>query len=116
MLVADFANKAGDPVFDGTLEPAFTIALEGASFVSSYNRSTAHKVAAQLSPGATGLDQTVARLVAVREGINIVTSGRSRRPGDGYEVSVRAIDAGTGKIDRRGPREGLRQGGASSPR
>jgi len=97
VLVADFANKAGDPVFDGTLEPAFTIALEGASFVSSYNRSAAHKVAAQLSAGATGLDQTLARLVAVREGINVVTSGAIEKTADGYEVSVRAIDAGTGK-------------------
>ncbi len=97
VLVADFANHAGDAVFDGTLEPAFTLALEGASFVSSYNRSTARKVASQLSPGATGLDQTVARLVAVREGINVVTSGSIDKRGDGYEVSVRAIDAGTGK-------------------
>jgi len=97
VLVADFANHAGDAVFDGTLEPAFTIALEGASFVSSYNRSSARKVAAQLSPGAKGLDQTLARLVAVREGINVVTSGSIDKQGDGYEVSVRAIDAGTGK-------------------
>ncbi len=97
VLVADFANHAGDPVFDGTLEPAFTIALEGASFVSSYNRSAAGRVAAQLSPGATGLDQTLARLVAVREGINVVTSGSIDKSGDGYEVSVRAIDAATGK-------------------
>ena len=97
VLVADFANHAGDAVFDGTLEPAFTIALEGASFVSSYNRNSARKVAAQLSPGATGLDQTLARLVAVREGINVVTSGSIDKRGDGYEVSVRAIDAATGK-------------------
>jgi eukaryotic-like serine/threonine-protein kinase len=97
VLVADFANHAGDAVFDGTLEPAFTIALEGASFVSSYNRSAAGRVAAQLSPGATGLDQTLARLVAVREGINVVTSGSIDKRGDGYEVSVRAIDAATGK-------------------
>ncbi len=97
VLVADFANHAGDPVFDGTLEPAFTIALEGASFVSSYNRSAARKLAAQLSPGATGLDQTLARLVAVREGINVVTSGSIEKRGEGYEVSVRAIDAATGK-------------------
>ena len=27
VLVADFANHTGDPVFDGTLEPAFTVAL-----------------------------------------------------------------------------------------
>jgi len=97
VLVADFANHAGDAVFDGTLEPAFTIALEGASFVSSYNRNSARKVAAQLSPGATSLDQTLARLVAVREGINVVTSGSIDKRGNGYEVSVIAIDAATGK-------------------
>jgi tetratricopeptide (TPR) repeat protein/predicted Ser/Thr protein kinase len=97
MLVADFTNHAGDPVFDGTLEPAFTIALEGASFISSYNRNSARKLAAQLSPGATGLDQTLARLVAVREGINFVTSGSIDKSGNGYEVSVRAVDAASGK-------------------
>ncbi len=97
VLVADFANHTGDPIFDGTLEPAFTIALEGASFVSSYNRSAARKVASQLRPGSTGLDQTLAQLVAVREGVNVVTSGSVDKRGDGYEVSVRAIDAATGK-------------------
>ncbi len=97
VLVADFANHTGDPVFDGTLEPAFTIALEGATFVSSYSRNAARKVAAQLSPGATGLDQTLARLVAVREGVNVVTSGSVDKRGEGYEVSVRAIEAATGK-------------------
>ncbi|HEX4441897.1 MAG TPA: protein kinase [Thermoanaerobaculia bacterium] len=97
MLVADFTNHAGDPVFDGTLEPALTIALEGASFINSYNRNSARKLAAQLSPGATALDPTLARLVAVREGINVVTSGSIDKSGDGYEVSVRAVDATTGK-------------------
>ncbi len=97
VLVADFANHTGDAVFDGTLEPAFTLALEGASFVSSYNRNAAKKVASQLQPGATGLDQTLARLVAVREGVNVVTAGSVDKRGDGYSVSVRAVDAATGK-------------------
>ncbi len=97
VLVADFANHTGEPVFDGTLEPAFTLALEGASFVSSYNRNAARKVASQLQPGATGLDQTLARLVAVREGVNVVTAGSVDKRGDGYSVSVRAVEAATGK-------------------
>jgi tetratricopeptide (TPR) repeat protein/predicted Ser/Thr protein kinase len=97
VLVADFANRTGEPVFDGTLESAFTLALEGASFVSSYNRNSAKKIAAQLQPGMAGLDETVARLVAVREGVNIVTSGSVDKRGDGYSVSVRAVDAATGK-------------------
>src|SRR5262249_22594847 len=32
VLIADFENKTGEPVFDGTLEPAFSIAMEGAPF------------------------------------------------------------------------------------
>jgi tetratricopeptide (TPR) repeat protein len=97
VLVADFANHTGDAVFDGTLEPAFTLALEGASFVNSYSRSSARKVAAQLQPDAKDLDPNLARLVAVREGINVVTSGSVDKKGDGYQVSVRAVDAATGK-------------------
>jgi tetratricopeptide (TPR) repeat protein len=97
VLVADFTNRTGDAVFDGTLEPAFTVALEGASFVSSYSRNAARKVAAQLKPDATSLDENLARLVAAREGVNVVTSGSVDKSGDGYEVSVRAIDALTGK-------------------
>jgi len=97
VLVADFANHTGDAVFDGTLEPAFTVALEGASFVSSYSRNSARRVAAQLQPGATALDPNLARLVAAREGVNVVTSGSVDKKGDGYEVSVQAVDAVTGK-------------------
>jgi tetratricopeptide (TPR) repeat protein len=97
VLIADFENRTGEPVFDGTLEPAFGLALEGASFITSYNRGQARKIAAQLQPGPEGLDQTRARLVAVREGINVVTSGSVERSQDGYRVSVQVIDAATGK-------------------
>ena len=98
VLIADFENRTRDPVFDGTLEPAFILALDGANFVDSYNRSSARRIAAQLQPGATGLDESLARLVAVREGVGVVTSGAIDRSGDGYRVSLRALDAVTGKL------------------
>ncbi|HEY6928954.1 MAG TPA: protein kinase [Thermoanaerobaculia bacterium] len=97
VLIADFQNKTGDNVFDGTLEPAFSLSLEGASFITSYNRGQARKLAEQLQPGSEVLDQTRARLVAVREGINVVTSGAIERSGDGYRLTVQAIDAADGK-------------------
>ncbi len=97
VLIADFENRTGDPVFDGTLEPAFTLALEGASFVNAYNRAAALRVGNQLQPSATRLDESLARLVAVREGIGVVTSGAINRSGDGYRVSLRALDAVTGR-------------------
>jgi serine/threonine protein kinase/tetratricopeptide (TPR) repeat protein len=97
ILVSDFSNETSDPVFDETLEPAFNVAMEGAPFISSYNRGTAHKIAAKLQPGATRLNEQLARLVATREGINTVISGSIAREGDSYRLSIRAVEGVTGK-------------------
>ena len=96
VLVADFINTTSEPLFDGALEPTFSIALEGASFITAYNRGQAHQTAAQVRPGATGLDEALARLVAVREGINVVVAGSIARQGDHYNISSKAVDAVTG--------------------
>lgn len=102
LLVADFNNATGDPVFDGTLESALTTELEGASFITAYNRGQARKLAGQLEAGATRLDERLARLIAVREGIHVITSGSIDRKGEGYKIAVKAIDAVNGKmVDKR---------------
>lgn len=97
LLIADFDNKTGDPVFDGTLEPMLGVALEGASFISSFNRGQAKKVAAQMRPGATHLDASLAQLVAKREGVNAVVAGSIAPDGGGYRVAVSALDSATEK-------------------
>ena len=74
VLVSDFANTTGDSIFDETLEPPLSVALEDASFITAFNRNQAKKIAAQLQPG-TALEETTARLVGVREGINFVVAG-----------------------------------------
>ncbi|HEY2352195.1 MAG TPA: protein kinase [Candidatus Acidoferrum sp.] len=101
VLIADFDNKTGDAVFDGTLEPMLGIALEGAPFISSFNRGQAKKIATRLQPGTTQLDGKAAQLVAVREGVNVVVTGSIAQDGGHYKVSVAAIDPATGKtIDK----------------
>ena len=97
VLVADFDNKTGDPVFDETLEPMLGVALEGAPFISSFNRGQAKKVAARLQPGMTHMDAALAQLVAVREGLNAVVAGSITQEGSGYKVYVSTLDPATGK-------------------
>ena len=97
LLVGDFDNKTSDAVFDGTLEPAFSLAVEGASFINSYSRSQAHTVGQQLKPGAATLDESLARLVAVREGLSVVLTGSVSKKGNSYKVESKAVDAVTGK-------------------
>ncbi len=97
VLIADFDNRTGEAVFEGTLEPALGLAVEGAPFLSSYRRGDAKRIADQLKLEGAGLDEKRARLVAQREGIGIVASGSVERSGQGYRVAVRAVDAFTGK-------------------
>lgn len=103
VLVADFENGTGDPVFDATFEPIIGFAMEGAPFITAFNRADARKAGAQLRPGATRLDPALAQLVARREGIDVVIGGAVQRDDSGYALSLTAIDATTGKsiISRR---------------
>lgn len=97
VLVADLENRSGDPIFDETLEPILTIGLEGAPFVTAYNRGQARRALDQVKPGAETLNASVARLVGLREGVQVVIAGALQREGDGYRLSTRAIDTATGK-------------------
>lgn len=98
VLLADFQNQTADPVFDGTLESSFTLAMEGAPFISAYSRAQAHKTMAQIKPDATSLDEANASLVAVREGVNVVISGAVTKQGDGYKLSCTATDPISSKV------------------
>lgn len=97
VLVADFTNHTGDPVFDGTLEPMFNVALEGASFINAFNRGEAHKAASKLPNPSSKLDDQTARLVAANQGVGVVVSGSLERQGDGYELMLKAVRALTGE-------------------
>jgi len=97
VLIADFDNQTNDPIFDGSVEEALTIGVEGASFISSYNRSKALKIAEKLNSG-TQLLEARARLVAVREGIDLVLSGSISLDEDGFLLSLKAIDPKKGEL------------------
>src|SRR6516225_6354762 len=98
VLVADFTNHTGDPIFDGTLEPMFNVALEGASFVNAYSRGNARKLAGQLAHPSDKLDEQSARLVAISQGLGAVVTGELSRRGEKYNLSATALDAATGNV------------------
>jgi tetratricopeptide (TPR) repeat protein/predicted Ser/Thr protein kinase len=98
LLVGDFENTTGDPVFNGTLEQIFATGLEGASFINAFNRGEARRLAAQIQAGASKLDETVARLVARREAINYIAAGLIEGLSQGYKLAIRVIEATSGKV------------------
>ena len=91
VLIADFDNQTGDPLFDGTLEQTLSLGIEGASFVTAFSRLAATKLIEKLRPEG-GLDEEGARLLAVREGIELVLTGAISEDNGSYLFSVRALE------------------------
>jgi hypothetical protein len=50
VLIADFDNQTGDDLFDGTLEQALLIAIQGASLITTYGRAAALETAKLTCP------------------------------------------------------------------
>ena len=97
VLIADFDNQTGDPVFDNVLEPALEIGIEGASHITSYERDEALNLATTLQADVNALTGEAAQLVAVREGINVLLTGRIIADGSRYELELVAMDTATGE-------------------
>ena len=98
MLVADFHNGTGDAVFDGALEQALGIGLEGASFITSYGRPQARRQAGELDKTANGkLDERLARLVCRSHGIKVAVAGAIDPANPGYRLRAWALDPVTDK-------------------
>jgi tetratricopeptide (TPR) repeat protein/predicted Ser/Thr protein kinase len=96
VIIADFSNHTGDPVFSGTLESTLKLALEGATFISAYDRTKMRDVGLAANPAT--LDEAKAQQVAVSQGLNVVVSGALDRRGSAYQISLRAVQAVTGKV------------------
>jgi tetratricopeptide (TPR) repeat protein/predicted Ser/Thr protein kinase len=96
VVIADFNNHTGDEVFTGTLESTLKLALEGASFISAYDRTKLRELGLKAISGK--LDEPKAAEIATSQGLNVVVSGSLERRGAAYELSVRALQTVTGKI------------------
>ena len=93
ILIVDFENLAGDSAFDGVLEQALSIAMEGAPFITVFPRREAVGLVRDLKLGPK-LNENAGRLLANREGIPVILAGSIDRSGTGYRIAVRAVAAG----------------------
>ena len=94
VIISDISNHTGDPIFDGTLEPMLKLALEGAGFISAYDRTQMRSLGVR--PVPPKLDELLARQIAVGQGLGVVVSGSLDKQGAGYTLSLKAQQAVTG--------------------
>ncbi len=97
VLVADFTNNANDPVFSGLVEQALTVGVEGASFISAFPHRDAMRVVNEIKAGPR-LDDGAARLVAMREGLNVIVGGSISAQGSGFVIGVKATNVSDQKL------------------
>lgn len=97
VLIADFTNTSNDPVFSGLVEQALSVGVEGASFISAFPHRDAMRVVGEIKAGPK-LDDNAARLVAMREGLNVVIGGSIAARGKDYVINVKAANVGDQKV------------------
>ncbi len=97
VLITDFRNTTGQQLLSSVVEPMLQVGIEGASFISSFNRGQAHKIASAIQPGTSSVDERLGRLIALREGIGVVLGGAIDRHDSKLRLSANATDA-NGKV------------------
>lgn len=98
ILLADFTNTTGDPVFDGTLRQGLSVQLEQSPFLSIVSDQQIHKTLRMMGrkPEAA-LASDVAREVCQRTGAAAVLDGSVAKIGAPYLLTVRAVNCASGE-------------------
>lgn len=99
VVLADFANSTGDPVFDGTLRQGLSVQLEQSPFlslISDRRVSQALQLMSQHSDAT--LTPEIARQVCERTGSTAVVEGSIDMLGSNYVIGLRAKSCVSGEI------------------
>jgi len=90
ILVGDFDNHTGEPVFDGTLQEMFSSALEQSQAVEIFPTSRLVDALKRMGLSAThSIDENTGRELSVREGLQGVLLGSIAKLGQKYVLLAR---------------------------
>ena len=97
VVLSDFSNNTGDPVFDDALKTALSVALKQSPFLNVLSES---KVAATLQlmarPPGTPLTPEVARELCQRAGTSAYIAGSIATLGSEYVLALKAVNCQSG--------------------
>jgi eukaryotic-like serine/threonine-protein kinase len=97
ILLADFVNTTGDPVFDGTLKQALAVQLEQSPYLNVVPDQTIRKALQFMGrPADERVSGSVAREICERENIKAMLSGSITSLGSQYVIALDATNCATG--------------------
>jgi eukaryotic-like serine/threonine-protein kinase len=98
LVLADFANATGDPVFDGTLRQGLSIQLEQSPFLSIVSDEKIQQTLGLMGqPADAKLVSAIAREVCQRTASAAVLDGSIARIGTQYLLTLKAVNCESGK-------------------
>ncbi|MFB3916234.1 MAG: protein kinase [Terriglobales bacterium] len=102
IVLAEFVNTTGDPVFDGTLKQALAVQLEQSPFLNIVPEATIRQTLKFMgrSPDER-VTASVAREICQREGAKAVLSGSITSLGSHYVIGLEAVNCATGDVIAR---------------
>jgi serine/threonine protein kinase/tetratricopeptide (TPR) repeat protein len=97
VLVTDFVNTTGDPVFDGTLKQALTVKLRESPFLNVMPDETVRDTLELMarSPDER-VTQSVGREICQRRGVKAMMTGEVAPIGSSFVVTLGAVDCQSG--------------------
>ena len=99
IVVADFTNTTGDPVFDGTLRQGLSSQLEQSPFLNLLSDETAAQTLALMAqPKDARLTRELTREVCQRTASAASIEGSISNLGSQYVVGLRAVNCRTGDV------------------
>jgi tetratricopeptide (TPR) repeat protein len=99
IVLADFDNKTGDPVFDDTLRQGLSVELQQSPFLSLISDGKVQQILAFMKqPKDARLTPDVARQICQRTGSAAVLEGSIVSVGSQYVLGLRARNCNTGSI------------------
>jgi len=97
VVITDFANSTGDPVFDGTLKQALAVDLEQSPFLNILSdRKVGETLKLMGRPTTEHVTADVARELCVRTGSKAILAGSISSLGTQYVVGLEAVACSTG--------------------
>lgn len=102
IVLADFENTTGEPVFDGALKVALAVALEQSPFLKVFPDDRARDTLRlmQRSPDER-ITRSIAREIARREQLKALLAGSIAGLGRHYVIALEAINAENGDVMAR---------------
>jgi eukaryotic-like serine/threonine-protein kinase len=99
IVLGEFANYTGDPVFDGTLREGLSVQLEQSPFLSLVSEEGIHQTLQMMErPASTRLTPEITREICQRTNSTTALDGSIALIGSKYELILKAVNCANGNL------------------